>query len=227
MSSTNRSENKDSKEWWETPHWAVRRLLEELYLPTGLWLEPCAGNGRIIQAVNEDRPGAIEWCAVEVRKECKATLSKLDYTNVFCPQDFFEWNTRTVAEKLGRDVTNKKYFDVAILNPPFSMALEFVSRLLVLADHVVMLQRVNWVGSGTNNGKNDFLRKSMPDTYNVPNRIKFMIDGVYPRDEAGKLMPGDSIEYCWYHWGPGEARFRTRGLAMNLRETSLEERNLG
>jgi len=230
MSATTSGGNDPTKENWETPFWTVRRLLEELYLPPGLWLEPCAGNGRIIQAVNEDRPDSIEWCAVELRKECSGPLfHSLGRGSAWCPQDFFgAWSAREVAEKKGRDVVNQKYFDVAITNPPFSKALDFVSRLLVLADHVLVLQRVNWLGSGTNNGKNDFLRGCMPDMYVLPNRVKFMLNGVFPHDpDTGRLMPGDSIEYAWFHWPPGHGRFRKKGEIMNLRETSLEERNLG
>lgn len=240
MSATHRTkEDKPSGENWETPHWVVRRLLEELFLPTGLWVEPCAGNGRIIQAVEEDRPRQITWHAVENRAECANSLRNLGIKLVMhCPVDFLaQWNPRAIAKKLGRNVTSgEKYFDVAITNPPFSKALEVAQKCLAIADHVVILQRNNWTGGGTNNGKNDFFRSMPPDLLCLPDRVRFMLNGEYPRypegstngkgeDISGTMMPGDSIEYTWYYWSP--TRVREFGRYKNLASTSVEERKLG
>jgi hypothetical protein len=240
MSSTHRNkEEKTLGETYETPHWVVRRLVEEIFLPVGLWVEPCAGNGRIIQAVEQDRPRQIAWHAVENRKECAANLRSLGVKMMmYCPVDFLtEWNARAVAKKLGRDVTSgQRYFDVCITNPPFSKALEVANRCLAIADHVALLQRSNWTGGGSNNGKNDFFRAMPPDLFPVPDRIKFMINGEYPRhpegavnkkgeDISGRLMSGDSIEYTWFVWGP--ERVREFGRYKNLASTPLEERLAG
>jgi hypothetical protein len=229
MSSTNRGES--SSEVWETPWWAVRRLLEELYLPVGRWLEPCAGNGRIIQAVEEDRPGQIIWTAVESRVECKANLVQLA-GQVACPEDFLNWDARQAARIAGADVTQERYFDVAITNPPFTKTMEVLSKLLVIADHVLILQKNTWLGGGANNGKNDFLRSSPPDMLSLPDRIRFLQNGVFPRYPAdyakvklrGRQMPGDSIEYSWYYFPPVPLRFRDYGLRQNLLTTDVEER---
>lgn len=229
MSSTNRGEL--SSENWETPWWVVRRLLEELYLPVGRWLEPCAGNGRIIQAVEEDRPSQIFWTAVEPRIECKANLVQLA-GQVACPADFLTWDARKAARIAGADVTQERYFDVAITNPPFTKTMEILSKLLVIADHVLILQKNTWLGSGSRNGKTDFLRSCPPDMLSVPDRIRFMIDGVFPRypDDykkvklRGKQMPGDSIEYSWYYFPPVPGRFRDAGELRSLRSTPVEER---
>lgn len=237
MSSTNKGEL--STENWETPHWAVRRLLEEVWLPPGNWLEPCAGNGRIIQAVCEDRPGAISFTAVELRSECRPTLelAGVKKPNICCPTDFLTWNVREHISKRSNGGVDR--FDVSMTNPPFSKSMEILSKCLVVSSYVAILQRLNWLGSGTNNGKNEFLHGCMPDVYIVPDRIKFLINGVYPRypegtrsrdgtkDLSGQLMPGDSIEYAWYVWGPPDVRFRQKGSVMTLRETSLEERSAG
>lgn len=237
MSSTGRSEI--STENWETPRWAVRRLLEEVYIPPGIWVEAGAGNGRIIQAVEEDRPGQIIWHAVEQRPECIANLERIGLHTAGLTvhqDDFLTWDARTVAKSEGRQIYARPqpeaYFDVAIMNPPFSKATEFLSKCLAIANHVFMLQRRNWVGSGSNNGKNDLLRGCMPDEFNVPDRIKFMKNGVFPNypDDykkvklRGKPMPGDSIEYTWYYWPPSPERFRFKGSTCNLMSTSKEER---
>lgn len=236
MSATHRTkEDKAAGELWETPRWTVRRLLEEVYLPPGLWLEPGAGNGRIIQAVEEDRPGQIIWHAVEAREECIPVLTELGRHTLGLTayrDDFLTWNARKAAKAEGKDVALERYYDVAILNPPFSKSLEFLSKCLALADHVFMLQRRNWVGGGTNTGKNDLLRGCMPNELNLPDRIKFLLNGIFPRYPAdykdvklrGRQMPGDSIEYCWYYWPPPPERFRSRGTTCNLMATALEER---
>lgn len=237
MSSTNRGEH--STENWETPHWAVRRVLEEVSLPGGLWVEPCAGNGRIIQAVEEMRPRRCKWHAVEKREECAPQLRNLGIPLVmYCPHEFLkEWNARALAKKYGVDYSNgQHYLDVAITNPPFSIAVDVTYKCMAIADHVLILQRSNWTGGGSNNGKNDFFRMMPPDIFPVPDRIKFLINGEYPRypegtinkrgeDLSGTLMPGDSIEYSWYYWGPD--RMREYGRYRNLASTSLEERQAG
>lgn len=225
MSSTNRGEA--STENWETPWWVVRRLIEEVWLPPGRWIEPCAGNGRIIQAIEEDRPGQFEWCAVETREECIPDLKALG-AHTYC-DDFLTWNSRAAAKKMGCKVTNERYFDVAITNPPFSKALDVISKCLTIATFVVVLQRSNWTGGGSNNGKNDFLRGCMANVYPLPDRIHFLQNGTFPRHPVGhklqgRLMPGDSIEYSWYVWGPPDVRFQESGIIRNLQSTSLEER---
>ena len=52
MSSTHRGAERRPADFYATPHWTVRRLLEALPLPGGVWFEPCAGEGDIIKAVN-------------------------------------------------------------------------------------------------------------------------------------------------------------------------------
>ena len=211
---------------YETPKWAVRRLLEEIWLPTGFWIEPCAGNGRIVQAVHEDRPESIHFTTVEIRPECKPNLPK-GYR--YCPVDFLEDFDARKARML---TEGSSYFNVAITNPPFSKSMEMLSKCLVIADYVVMLQRSNWLGGGSHNGKNEFLRGCMPDVYPLPDRLRFLINGEFPRypDDfgeerlRGKYMPGDSIEYSWYVWGPKETRFREQGIIRNLASTPKDER---
>jgi len=239
MTSTHRTKaDKPFGELWETPKWAVRRLIEEVWLPVGHWIEPCAGNGRIIQAICEDRPKCISFTAVEVRAECKPRLEasgpQLIYPGgikrlIHCPTDFIGGFNAKDHRRL--DV-GPSYFDVAITNPPFSKAFEILSKCLVIAEYVVMLQRTDWLGGGSNNGKNDFLRDFPPDVYPLPDRIKFMIDGKFPNyptdyekvELRGKPMPGDSSNYAWFVWGPKEERRREHGLTRNLAVTPVAER---
>jgi hypothetical protein len=239
MSSTRNAETYFSE--WETPKWAVRRLIEAVDLRAGWWLEPGAGNGRIIQAMEEDRPDAYNFIAVELRAECKATLSELNsIKQLYCGTDFLTWNSRDAWLKIKSPpvVETGSFFTGAIMNPAFPITLETLQKCLVVCDEVFLLQRLNWLGGGENDGKNEFLNNFHPNVYTLPNRIQFMINGEFPRyppgavdgqgrSIAGRKMPGDSIEYAWYHWGPKSTRFREEGRIRTLGITSLEERKAG
>jgi hypothetical protein len=91
-------------------------------------------------------------------------------------------------------------FAVAITNPPFRLAQEFIDAALACADHVVMLLRLNYLAS---KGRWPFMSRHTPDVYVLPNRPSFT---------GGKT---DSIEYAWFVWRPGprsEGRLRVLGL---------------
>lgn len=73
MSATGRSDVRRLDDFYATPAWCVRRLLEGVNPPGGLWLEPCAGDGAIIRAVEEMRADvkwhAVEYCVVRCVRE--------------------------------------------------------------------------------------------------------------------------------------------------------------
>lgn len=238
MSSTRNTEDYSSN--WETPTWVVRRLLEEVQLTPGTWLEPGAGNGQIISALYEDQPKAYHVTAVENRPECKANLQAYPNVAQVFIDDFLTWNARDayVKQRVTGPHTEGSYFTGAILNPAFPITMEVLSKCLTICDEVHMLQRLNWLGCGANNGKNDFLQGFMPDVASIPDRIQFMLNGHFPRHPpgavdakgnsiAGRKMGGDSIDYCWYSWGPKHTRFRRKGQIYTLATTSLEERLAG
>jgi len=232
----------DSTSLWETPSWVVRRLLEEVWLPPGTWLEPNAGPGGIIRAMDDDQPGAYQFTAVELRKECGPQLADIpSVVQLHAGEDFLTWNARDACTDKrgnlldGRNCSSQSYFTGAITNPAFEISMDVLSKCLTICDYVVMLQRLNWLGCGTNNGKNELLQKMPPDVYVIPDRVQFLIDGEFPRypegakdgkgrDISGRKMPGDSIEYCWYIWGPKGERLREYGRLKNLRGTDVEER---
>lgn len=224
MSSTRNAEGYSSL--YQTPLWATRLLLEEVYLQPGAWLEPMAGDGHIIRALYEDRPDAYQVTAVECRKECIPFLREIPNVAHVHEADFLTWDARAYrgAAEL---CSNTSYFTGSIMNPAFEHTMETLSKCLAICDQVYMLQRINWLGSGANNGKNDFFRACMPNVYAIPDRVRFFLNGAPPRDENGKLMSGDSIEYAWFHWGPKESRMRSRGEICTLRHAGLEERRRG
>lgn len=183
-------------EYYPTPGWCVHRFIERAKLPKGSWLEPCAGNGDIIQGVNDKRPNLIYWHANEVRSECEPTLTKL--ANKVTIGDFLKWEKE-----------DSKAFDVTITNPPFSLALDVIKKSLELSDYVAMLLRLNFIGT---TDRHEFFKEQMPDIYVIPERPSFDGEGA------------DSIEYAWFVWGQPEQRKRSRGTIELLDTTPLSVR---
>lgn len=198
MSSTARGGKRSPADFYATPRWPVHRLLERLTLPKGIWLEPSAGNGDIVRSVNAVVPG-LSWHMIELREECKPLLDGMGIVQI---ADFLapalQWSRRPL------------WANVTIMNPPFSLAMEFIQKSLLITEHIVALLRLNFFGSAD---RNEFFRGNMPDCYVVPDRISFTADG-----------KADSIEYMWAHWGP--ERNRRAGRIEVLSTTPLEERRV-
>lgn len=190
-----------------TEAWVVKALLDELPLPTwrGRWLEPCAGEGAILNAVHdwideEKRGLPPTWDCVEIRREGADYLDRMS-KNPTCPididsvwhGDYLTWDCRPAGK-----------YDVVISNPPFSIAMEIIQKSFQLTNgHVVMLQRLNFLGSKK---RAPFWWKYPPDIYVLGmNRPSFKADG-----------STDSIEYGWFVWPPGE-RQRDHGNIRVLR----------
>lgn len=195
MSSTGRGPRLGGPEdFFRTPSWAVRRRLEVGDLPGGLWLEPGAGDGAIIRAVNAVRTD-VKWIAWEIRQEATQTL--VDTGATVKIGDFL-----TEGWKANPAIT------VVVGNPPYQDAQEFIerSREVAPAALVTVLLRTNFTGSEE---RADFMRKCAPDVGQLPNRPPFY------------LRQTDSIEYAWLTWYPGERRV---GSFHVLASTPLAER---
>ncbi len=178
MSATNRGAVRRPDDFYETPSWCVERLLERLELPGGEWLEPASGGRAIVNAVNHVRDD-VSWTTTDLREG-------LDFLQTE------KWWTR---------------FAVAITNPPYSLAMEFVEHALPIADYVVMLLRLNFLGSEK---RGVFMRREAPDVYVLPNRPSFTGGGT------------DATEYCWMVWTP--ERGRRAGKIEVLDDTSRSVR---
>lgn len=202
MSSTNRGKQRAEADFYPTPHWCVDRLLQKLKLPSGLWLEPGAGNGDIIRAVSATRTD-INWAASELRPECAQVLRRA------APDIVVRIGNFLGQEAADFELTGEK-FDVAIGNPPFRHAIAFVRHALTMADHVVLLLRLNFLGSQE---RADFMRETGPDIYILPDRPSFEGDG-----------DTDSIEYAWFHWSSYTMGGDGGGAWHMLDSTPLEVR---
>ncbi len=202
MSSTNRGGQRSEADNYPTPAWPVRRLLEKLPLPSGHWLEPGGGDGHIIRAVNAVRSD-VTWWTAELREECRAPL----VAAVGSPDRVIIGDYLVSPPPAFPGAPPR--FKVAIGNPPFNLAMDFIEQSLALADCVAMLLRLNFMGSEL---RWDWMRRYPADLYVLPNRPSFRGYG------------SDSIEYAWYVWEEGKKE-RTFGLHRMLDITPLAERN--
>lgn len=172
MSSTNRNKAlRVNLDYYPTPTWAVHRFLELCPLPGGKWLEPCAGDGAIIKAVNQVRSDIL-WTANEIQPEMFPTL--LELAPLVQIQDFL---TKIPTAD----------YKVVITNPPFNLAMECVKKSFEYgAAHVVFLLRLNFLAS---KARAEFMAENTPDVYVLSNRPSFTVNG-----------ERDSIDYAWFVW---------------------------
>lgn len=200
MSATNRGpKNGGEFEDHPTPLWAVWRFLEYFQYTysdrvTTRWLEPSAGSGNIIRAVNAFRKTkqypAAQWAACEIQSQYWASLRQLaPFVNT---DDFLTTNNWPVSK-----------FDVAIGNPPYSKAMEFIQKTRPMAGVVAMLLRLNFLGSKK---RRDYWRYDMPtDIYVLPNRPSC---GLNKHGKKGT----DACEYGWFVWQDTPEWIQTRGI---------------
>jgi hypothetical protein len=154
MSSTNRGGQRIANDQYFTPSWCVDRLLERVTLPGGRWLEPCAGDGAIIKAVQAAR--SERWAAIEIDEKHLPELRNVCRTTF--PGD---------ARERVKEFTN---VDVCITNPPFSIAQEILEACLATGALCVFLQRLNWC-EGL---RAELFQKLKPSVYVIPDRISFV-----------------------------------------------------
>ena len=187
----------DGSDLFPTAAWPVARLLERYPLPVGRWLEPCAGDGAIIRAVRDASYGEIDWTAVEIREDCRPMLEALS-------------DVRSMIADFLSDDGDERLFDVAITNPPYVLAGEFLARCLKRTRHVAFLLRVGFLESES---RNAFMATCPPDLYILPNRPQF--------DLTRKGT--DATTYAWHVWDADELE-RPYGRVCILNTTPQEIR---
>jgi hypothetical protein len=200
MSATGRGAEREDEDYYPTPSWTVRRLLEAWQPKPGSWLEPGAGGGAIIRAVDAATLVKHDWIGVEIREEERETLTPL--CKVVQIGDFLHGDDRYMPPFIVSTV---------IGNPPFRFAAEFIwkARMLCPIADIAFLLRLNFAASDE---RADFMRQTPPDVYVLPNRPSFTGEGT------------DSPEYAWFVWPPVAAR--ARGGFQVLNTTPIAERKL-
>jgi hypothetical protein len=205
MSSTNRGGQRTESDNYPTPSWVVHRLLDRKVLPQeGAWYEPCAGEGAIIQAVQQRF--SVDWYATELRSEAEPFLEKLLPSDRINIGDFLVPSSGDPSWRGCGDGVR-----VVITNPPYRIAFEVLHSALSWYPkaHVAILLRLNFIASERRHAT---MAKHPPDVYVLPNRPAFK--------EWGST---DSPEYSWFVYPPAPRR-RNSGRISVLGLTSLEER---
>lgn len=216
-----RDSDQQQREFYPTPAWAVVQLMREVgagrfgrATPAPTWHEPAVGNGAIVAAVEWffeqqsdpglDRPRAWTTCDVRDVADDIIDLDGVVEKNVYA--DYLFGGTEDVRGC--PDLTQAEDFDVAITNPPFSLAVAFAQQMLLRAREVWLLQRNDWISGGARAGRNAWLRANKPDMFALGNRPSF-VGGA-----------SDASEYAWYRWRRGIPG----GRLFVLESMSLQER---
>lgn len=198
MSKTN-GKNKiaNPNEFYETPAWCTKAILNELHelqLNPNNVLDPCVGTGAIASVVRELYPKAnIDIIDIEeslIREAIKKiSLKEKDIVNNFENQIGLPMNNYFISNYLETSLKKDEY-DLIVLNPPFSLAQEFVEKSIELSPNgsVVVLLRLNWLASKK---RIAFHKKHPSDIFVLPKRPSFTNDG-----------KTDGTEYAWFCFGP-------------------------
>jgi hypothetical protein len=181
MSSTLRGYDRHKSDYYVTPDWIIDELFDhipELFseMDGRIALDPCAGGGVVngLQAFGMPYPEALKrqgWDTIytmDIRQDSLADIK----------HDFLQWDTSID-------------YDLIITNPPFAIAEEITRKALSLVDSesgkVIMLQRLNWLGSAS---RDDFFTQYPPS----------LIVMHAKRPSFGGTSSTDSIEYAHFIW---------------------------
>jgi hypothetical protein len=153
VSATNRGASRRPQDFYETPVWlteAIIPILQEHLFPIEdpRILEPAAGQGAILQVLEDAFPHAV-----------------IHSGDITTGQDFLTY-------------PYDRYYDLIITNPPYSLALEFIQRAMEFRhshhhNHhpiICMLLRVNFLGAQK---RARWLREHTPSIYVSPRRPDF------------------------------------------------------
>lgn len=162
-------------EAFETPEWAANAILDREILTEAV-IDPCAGRG------------VLGRCA-EARGYHVASYDKYEWDHPWCvTMDFFD---KTFPVRILRHNT-------VLMNPPFSLAQEFVERCLDFnARKIVCFQRFAWWES---KGRREFWQK------HPPNRIYICGDRAscwrfdIPKEEQ---KSSTTTAHAWFVWERG------------------------
>jgi methylase of polypeptide subunit release factors len=172
--------NSHAYEYYATPEWAVRRLLEHRRLH-GHILDPTAGSGAILKAIRNfgyENP----MTAVEIRREEEEKLQ--EFGSVFIT-DFLNWQP------------DQKY-DTIITNPPFNIAKEIIMKCHEIRSEkgqIIMLLKTAHLETGD---RYNFWQK-YPVSYLYALSERPYFEGDNETDQAA---------YAWYVWDGTEGTIK-------------------
>ncbi len=181
---------RDDLDFFVTPAYVVEAILPHLALG-GLVLDPCAGEGNILDVVS-DIIGVSNVIAYEIDPTRAAVCDSKGYTAINRIDEGVAAFEKTVC----RDALSSKPWhsvDLVIMNPPYRRAQEFVERacdeMSSTNGTVAALLPLTWVESIK---RYEFHRVCPGDFYFMAQRPSFTGDN-----------KTDSVGYMWAIYGPG------------------------
>lgn len=156
MSSTGRSDIRQTDDFYRTPTWLVHAILRECSLEDGsIVLDPCCGDGAILDAVRERYPKIVTR-GIELSPERANACAK-------------KGHRVTAANALSLDCSWPPA-DVIIQNTPYRESQEFLDRAIRHSPTVVSLHRLGFLASQK---RAPFWRSTHADVYITPTRPSF------------------------------------------------------
>lgn len=215
MSSTNRRAVRQTDDFYVTPGWVTRSILPRLSL-SGRILEPGCGDGAIAREliVAGAAPDRIHGVEIDEGRAFKC----LESTRINMHRGDFK-SFSTWAQQPGG-------YSLAIGNPPFSLAMDFIETSRALATTVCFLLRLNFLGS---QDRAAWHRSNPSDVFILPKRPGFVEHLRWSAERGEERCPllvqtksdkpprcalavghltdcmtigTDSSEYGWFVWGP-------------------------
>ena len=173
--------NRQDKDHYPTPRWAIDLLLDNYQLQDGWILEPCAGNGVICQSIREHDGWDGSIYAVEIRDEEQTALQNC------CDEVLIKDFITTSLEDFTHPMPCAP--GTIITNPPFSIAKQIIEHCFEFADEhteIIMLLRLGWLET---QDRYSFWRKH-PNVslITLRDRPKFIGNGT------------DFAAYGWFIW---------------------------
>lgn len=193
------------RDFYATPSWCTRaivRALGDSVNRSAWWLEPACGDGAIEKVLSEEF-GISKVIATDIAPGPRYAgqfdyVHRLDYTN-------------TEHRVLGVS------FEVAITNPPYSLAFEFVARMVLDARVAVALLPLSFLGSRK---RKSWLQAHPPNLFVLSERPSFAVSvkckecgySEQSAPEAAALThcgcgarmsrtTTDASEYAWFVFG--------------------------
>lgn len=194
MSATGRSASagtghvRHPDDFYRTPEWCVRAIVRHIEIPEGATvLDPACGDGAILDVIQDIRPD-VRTVGIELDPSRAAIASRRH--GIIGGADALALSALWWAA------------DVVVMNPPFSLAMEFIERAIANAKLTICLQRLSWM-SGQK--RTAFWRRHPADAYILPRRPSFTGKGT------------DAADYAWYAWGEG---LGGRWFVLDLQEAA-------
>lgn len=109
-----------------------------------------------------------------IMRELEKYTDNIDWAEIALGRDFFKW-------------TFDRRYDFVVTNPPYSLAMEFISRSLSLSDCVVMLLPLSFLASTKR--RNWWMTHGLTALWVLSKRPSFTGDG-----------KTDATDYAWFVW---------------------------